>query len=181
MNHSFPHRRIAVIGTAGSGKTTLARVLSTRLGLPLIELDALYWEPGWTPAFVMDFRERVEKATEAGAWIADGNYHTSRDIVWERAEALVWLDYGLCLSLGRLLRRTWRRAFTREELWNGNRENIWSQLRVWSNESLVYWFFKTYWRRKREIPMLLEWPEYRHLTVFHFKSPREMEAWLARL
>ena len=181
MDTPLPYQRIAVIGTSGSGKTTLARVLAARLGLPRIELDALYWEPNWTPAFVMDFRARVEEATDAPAWVADGNYHTSRDIVWERAEALVWLDYGLWLSLGRLLRRTWRRVFTREELWNGNRENIWNQLQVWSQDSLIHWFFKTYWRRKREIPMLLELEENQHLKVFHFRSPRETEKWLGSL
>ena len=181
MNTAFPYRRIAIIGAAGSGKTTLARALAARLAVPIIELDALYWEPNWTAAFVMDFRERVEEAAAAPAWIADGNYHTSRDIVWARAEVLVWLDYGFWFSLGRLLRRTWRRIFTREELWNGNRENIWNQLRVWSKDSLIHWFFKTYWRRKREIPMLLQWEEYKHLQALHFKSPRETEAWLADL
>ena len=177
-NTGFPYKRIVVIGTTGAGKTTLARQLSARLDIPRIELDALYWEPGWTPAFFMDFRDRVESATDAPAWIADGNYHTSRDIVWGRAEALVWLDYGFWLSLGRLLWRTWRRIFTREELWNGNRENIWNQVRIWSKDSLIHWFFKAYWRRKREIPMLLMWKENQHLKVFHFKSPREAEEWL---
>ena len=181
METTFPFQRIAVIGTAGSGKTTLAKTLAARLDLPCIELDALYWEPNWEPAFVMDFRERVDEATASPRWVADGNYHTSRDLVWERAEALVWLDYGLFLSLGRLLRRTARRVFTKEELWNGNRENIWQQLPVWSKDSLIYWFFKTYWRRKREIPMLLEWEENEHLVVFHLKSPREAEKWLGSL
>jgi adenylate kinase family enzyme len=178
MDKPFNYKRIAIIGAAGSGKTTLGRALSKRLGLPLIELDALYWEPDWTPAFVMDFRERVEQTTAATAWIADGNYHTSRDIVWARAEALIWLDYGLWLSLGRVLRRTMQRVRTREELWNGNRENVWNQLRFWSNDSLIYWFFKTYWRRKREIPMLLKLDENKHLKLLHFKSPRELDEWL---
>ena len=174
-------QRIAVIGTAGAGKTTLAQILAERFGVPFIELDALYWGPNWTPPDVMEFRARVEAATDSARWVAAGNYHTSRDIVWERAEALIWLDYGLWLCLGRLLRRTWRRVFTQEELWNGNRENIWNQLRVWSQDSLIHWFFKTYWRRKREIPVLLELPENEHLVVFHFTSPRETDDWLANL
>lgn len=174
----FPYQRIAVIGTAGAGKSTLAKTLAARLGVPCIELDALFWEPNWTPAFFMDFRDRVEDATDSPAWVADGNYHTSRDIVWGRAEALIWLDYGFWLSLGRLLRRTLRRMSTREELWNGNRENIWNQLKIWSQDSLIHWFLKTYWRRKREIPLLLTLMENKHLKVFHFKSPRETEKWL---
>lgn len=178
-NSTFPYNRIVVIGTAGAGKSTLAISLSARLGISYIELDSLYWEPNWTPA--PDFRARVEVATNSPAWVADGNYSISRDILWSRAEALVWLDYGLWLSLGRLLRRTWQRVFTRKELWNGNRENVWNQLRVWSKDSLINWFFKTYWRRKRKIPILLTQKEYHHLKVFHFKSPREAEGWLEDL
>jgi adenylate kinase family enzyme len=181
MNRPFPYQRIAIIGTAGAGKTTLAQILAERFGAPFIELDALYWEPNWTPPDIMEFRERVEIATDIPAWVAAGNYHTSRDIVWGRAEAIIWLDYGLWLSLGRLLRRTWRRIFTHEELWNGNRENIWNQLTVWSTDSLIHWFFKTYWRRKREIPILLEWPEYKHLAVVHLRSQSQTDQWLARL
>ena len=80
--------------------------------------------PDWSPPdpFVMDFRERVEEATEAPAWVADGNYSEVRDIVWGRADTLIWLDYPLHVSLRRLVPRTLRRALTGEELWSGNRE-----------------------------------------------------------
>jgi adenylate kinase family enzyme len=42
-------KRVAVVGVTRSGKTTLAITLSQRLGVPHIELDALYWQPNWTP------------------------------------------------------------------------------------------------------------------------------------
>jgi len=178
MPIEFPYRRVIVVGTTGAGKSTLAAELAARLGVAHVELDALYWDANWTEAPFEAFRERVAAATRGDEWVADGNYRASRDIVWERAEVLVWLDYGFLTCLFRLLRRTWRRVFTREELWNGNRENIWGQLRLWSKDSLIHWFFKTYWRRKREIPFWLTWPEYEHLKVYHFRSPREMEGWL---
>jgi len=181
MIRTFPHQRIAIVGTTGSGKTTLGRDLSRRSGIPHIELDALYWEPNWTPAEVAIFRDRVEQVTQGSAWITDGNYRSVRDIVWRRAEALVWLDYDFFLGLGRLLRRTLYRIYSREELWSGNRENAWNQVRIWSDDSLINWFFKSYWRRKREIPQLLANSEYRHLKAFHFKSPKETADWLAAL
>lgn len=167
-----------VIGTTSSGKSTLARRLSDRLGLDFIELDALHWQANWTPATPDEFRASVEAATGSTAWVVAGNYHVVRDLVWPRAEAVIWLDYSFPVVFWRLLRRTIRRGWTQEELWNGNREKFWWHLKLWSEESLFHWLFKTYWRRKREIPALLALPEHAHLRLFHFRSPRETEAWL---
>jgi hypothetical protein len=55
---------------------------------------------------------------------------------------------------------------------------IWWHFKLWSEESLFHWLFKTYWRRKREIPLLLSQPENSHLKLIHFKHPRETEVWL---
>lgn len=178
---AFPQRRIVVVGTTSSGKSTLAERLSQRLGADFVELDALHWRPNWTPASLEDFRASVQAATSSGAWVVAGNYHAVRDLVWPRAQAIVWLDYSLPLIFWRLLTRTFRRVFFREELWNGNRESLWSHLKLWSDDSLFHWLFKTYWRRKREIPALLSLPEHVHLTVFHFKTPQETENWLSSL
>ena len=175
---SFPYRRILVLGTTSSGKSTLARRLADGLGLDFIELDALHWEPGWTEAPTEVFRERVERATSAPGWALAGNYHVVRDIAWPRAEAAIWLDYPLLLIFGQLLRRTLRRWWTREVLWNGNVERLWPHFKIWSQESLFHWLFKTYWRRKREYPQLFALPEHLHLHVIRFGHPRETEAWL---
>jgi hypothetical protein len=104
-----------------------------------------------------------------------------RDLIWERAEMVIWLDYAFPVVFWRLLTRTIRRAITREELWNGNREPFWWHFKIWSQDSLFYWLFKTYWRRKRELPEWLSAPWNAHLTVVHFKSPREADAWLAKV
>ncbi len=179
--NAFPCKRIVVIGTTSSGKSTLAQALSERLNLDFIELDALHWEPNWMMAEIEVFRERVRETTDAKGWVVAGNYSKVRDIVWSRAEAVIWLDYPLPIVFWRLLVRTIRRAVTREDLWNGNRETFWEHLKLWSEESLFHWLFKTYWRRKRETPFLLSLPEHRHLTLVHFKHPRETEAWLMGL
>ena len=95
MNHPPPGpRRIAVVGTSGSGKTTLAHRLAERLGIPHVELDALHWGPNWTPVAADLFRERVAQALSGEAWVVDGNYSRVRDIIWTRADTLVWLDYS---------------------------------------------------------------------------------------
>lgn len=168
-------KRISVVGTTGSGKLTLTFRLADRLGLDFIELDALNWGPGWVEAPLEVFRARVAAAIQGEGWVCAGNYSRVRDIVWARAQAVVWLDYPLLTVFWRLLVRTLKRSFTREALWNGNVERLWPQFKLWSEESLIHWMFKTYWRRKREFPQLFVLPEHAHLLVIHLRSPRDAE------
>jgi adenylate kinase family enzyme len=177
-NPHFSYRRIVVIGTTSSGKSTLARALSERLSLNFVELDALHWQPNWRPATLEEFRASVTEATSLEGWVVAGNYHVVRDLIWPRAEAVVWLDYPFGVVFWRLFTRTIRRGWNREELWNGNREKFWWHLKFWSDDSLFKWLFKTYWRRKREIPILLDMPEHKHLELIHLHSPKEADEWL---
>ena len=80
-----------------------------RLGIPYIELDALHWEPNWTEAPDEVMRERVRSAISGEAWVVDGNYSAIRDLVWARADTVVWLDLPLPTILARYARRTIRR------------------------------------------------------------------------
>lgn len=173
--------RIVVIGTTSSGKSTLAKELADILQLDFVELDALHWEPSWKMAELSVFRARVADATRSGNWVVAGNYHVVRDLIWPQAQAVIWLDYPFPIVFWRLLKRTIRRAVMREELWNGNRETFWAHLKLWSEDSLFHWLFKTYWRRKRETPLLFARSEHAHLTLFHFKHPRETQAWMDAL
>jgi adenylate kinase family enzyme len=171
-------QRIVVVGTSGSGKTTLAREIARRLSLPHVELDAVHWGPNWTEPPVALFRQKTDEALRGDRWVADGNYGKVRDLVWGRAELLVWLDYALPLVMGRLLRRTLRRGFTQEELWNGNRERLRD---MFTRESLLLWALQSHTRHRRVYPTRFQAPEYRHLEVVRLRSPRAAEEWLARL
>ena len=113
-------RRVNVTGTSSSGKTTFARALGERLGVQVIELDALHWEADWTEAPAAAMRERV-RAALAGTdgWVVDGNYSVTRDIVWERVDTVVWLDFGLRVILRRFARRTARRIARRKSCGRG--------------------------------------------------------------
>ncbi|MGH2481898.1 MAG: hypothetical protein ACRDHW_19775, partial [Ktedonobacteraceae bacterium] len=115
-------KRIVIVGTAGSGKTTLARQLGTLLDIPAIELDALHWEANWTPAALPALRERVDMALSGAALVVDGNYSSVRDLTWGRADTVIWLDYNLWVVMTRVVWRTFSRIIARQELWNGNRE-----------------------------------------------------------
>jgi adenylate kinase family enzyme len=170
-------QRIVIIGTTGTGKTTLACEIARRLDCPHIELDALYWDPHWAEAPLEIFRERVERALTGETWVVDGNYRKVRDLVWGRATTIIWLDYSLLLSLYRLTRRTVKRVYSQEELWSGNRET-WRGA-FFSRDSLFLWALKTHRRHRTSYPTWFSRPEYNHLAVIHLRSPRATERWLA--
>ncbi|MEW6217285.1 MAG: shikimate kinase [Candidatus Bipolaricaulota bacterium] len=171
-----PGQRISVVGTSGSGKTTVGRAIADRLGLPFVELDALAWLPGWTNRPLAELRELVDERTRGPTWVVDGNYSKVRDLVWGRADTVVWLDYPFRHVFGQLLRRTIRRSLRREELWNGNRESL--RMSFFSRDSILLWAIRTYRRRKRQYPELFARPEHGHLKLIHLRSPAETQRWL---
>jgi adenylate kinase family enzyme len=172
-------QRIVVLGTSGSGKTTLARELSRRINAPHIELDALHWEPNWTTADKVVFRQRVEQAIAQETWALCGNYASVRHLTLARADTVVWLDYPMTLVFTRVFRRTVRRAFTRELLWNNNRESL--LVNFFTRDSLFLWVIESWRRHRRDYPKLLRSDGCRHLRVLRFRSPQETEAWLSQL
>jgi len=174
-----PPRRISVVGTCGSGKTTVGREIAARLGIPFLELDALAWLPEWVSRPTEELRSLVEERTRDPAWVVDGNRGVVRDLVWTRADTVVWLDYPFRRVFTQLLRRTILRVVCREELWNGNRES-W-RTSFFSRDSILLWAIRTHRRRKREYPELLARPENAHLTVIRLRSPAETRRWLATL
>jgi adenylate kinase family enzyme len=171
--------RINIIGSAGSGKSTLADSLSRSLAArstacPVIELDALFWREGWQQTPLEEFRALVADKLGAGRWIVCGNYSTVRDITWQRADAVIWLDYGLPLVFRRLLRRTIQRIITQEELWGGNRETWRAQFL--SRDSLLLYVLKTHHRRRAVTAA--QFKAYPHLAVLRFDHPNATARWL---
>jgi hypothetical protein len=117
----------------------------------------LHWGPDSTPVPLQIFRARAVDAVSGDAWVVDGNDSKARDIVWNRAEMVVWLDYTLPVILWQLTRRTLRTSIGQEELWHGNRESLCRALL--SRESIILWALKTYRRRRRWYPTLFEKPQ----------------------
>jgi hypothetical protein len=123
-------RRVSMVGISGSGKTTLGRRLAESLGVPFIELDSIFHLPEWRDLPRDEFRSQVAELVAAEGWVVDGNYSAVRDLVWERADTVVWINLSRAVVMRRVLARTLRRVVTREELWNGNREPL-SNLYKW--------------------------------------------------
>lgn len=171
--------RVAVIGTSCSGKTTLARTLATTLNVPHIELDAIHWLPNWCPRPLAEFRQLTQGAVAAERWVLDGNYSRVRDIVWQRATVVIWLNYPFRVVFWRALCRTLRRVLTQEELFAGNREGF--RQSFLSTNSILVWVITTYHRRRRDYPQLFKQPEHAHLEIIELGSPCEAERLVAEL
>jgi adenylate kinase family enzyme len=91
-NTSTTPRRIMIMGPSGSGKSTLARALGARLGLTVVHLDALFWQPGWVESTEPTFRDKIAAAAAGDSWVIDGNYSRHVDLRLPRADMLIWLD-----------------------------------------------------------------------------------------
>ena len=170
-------RRINVKGTSGSGKTTFAKELASRLELPYIELDALHHEPNWTEATAEVFRARVREAMAAApdGWVVDGNYEVKLgDTVLAEADTIVWLDLPLLLKLRRIWRRTRHRIRNDIELWNGNRET-WRNA-LWGWDSLFWWMVRGHFRHRRGWPRLFG----NDRRLVHLQSVGDANRWLGK-
>lgn len=173
---SLRPRRVAVVGTSGSGKTTFSLRLAERLRVRHVELDAHFWEPNWQQPDRAEFEERVVALLKGlDGWVCDGNYGS---MAAAHADTIVWLDLPLRTCLWRVLRRAVRRAWRRESLWGTNREH-WS--RLIGRDSLAWWVVTTHRRRRRDLTALFAAPAYRHLRRVRFRSSDEADAWLATI
>lgn len=171
--------RLVLVGTTGAGKTTMAKTIAQALDMDHIEFDAIRHGPSWTETPDDVFRKRLRQHLQGDRWIGDGNYSLARDVVWPKATMLIWLDYPIRVVLWRLFWRTMRRGVLREELWHGNREQIWRHF--FSRQSLFLWALQTHWRRRRSIPAALAHPDHAHLDLVHLRSPKAADEWLVTM
>jgi adenylate kinase family enzyme len=169
-------RRVSVVGNAGSGKTTLAKALAARLGVPHVELDAIFHQPNWTPLPTDEFRRQVADAVAADSWVVDGNYSSVRDLVWQRADTVVWLDLSRPMVMRRVVARTLRRMATGEELWNANREQ-WRTL-FDRDESIIAWAWTQHAKYRDRYAAAAGDAAYAHLTFIRLGSGAEIDQFL---
>jgi adenylate kinase family enzyme len=164
-------RKIAVIGSCCSGKTTLAARLAERLGVPHIEIDALHHGPNWQEATTEELRANVDGALAGlDGWVTDGNYMSKLGTsVIDRADTIVWLDLPLRTLLPRIWRRSRARMRDRVELWNAGNYETWGGL--WELSSFTV---RTHHRRRRSWP-----PRFVGRRVVRLHSSADADAWLA--
>jgi adenylate kinase family enzyme len=165
-------QRISVVGNSGSGKTTIARAIATALRVPHLELDSVFHQPDWQPLDAGEFRRIVSDFTAAEAWVVDGNYSAVRDIVWARADTVVWVDPPRHRVMRQLVARTLRRMATKEELWNGNQER-WRYL-FRREESIILYAWTNHRKNWARYLAARADPANAHLTFLRLCTPAEM-------
>lgn len=167
--------RIAVVGTSGAGKTTMAASLAERLDVPHVELDALYHGPGWTPTPDDEFLAAASAAAAGDRWVIEGNWFSRLGhAVLGRATTVVWLDYDRPVVMLRVIRRSVARAVLRQELFNGNRED-W---RTWTHASHpIRWSWSTMHERRAHTHERLA--SLSDVEVVRLRRPADARRWLA--
>ncbi|HVK40672.1 MAG TPA: adenylate kinase [Candidatus Kapabacteria bacterium] len=172
-------RRIQILGNSCAGKSTLGAELSRSLGLPLVELDALNWLPGWVGLNETDpqeFERRIREATAGDAWVVAGSYAAfTRRAFWDRLETVIWLDLPMSLLLARVLARSWRRWRTKELLWGTNYESFFDHFKLWrGDDSLIWWIVTQHARKRRSMLRLQSAPEWSHIRFIRLRSLAEI-------
>jgi len=174
-------QRILILGRTGSGKTTLARELAAATGVPHIELDSLYFGPNFSTASLPVLRERTSAAVAGDRWITDGNKRTVRDLVWPRADTVIWLDYPLVVSVWRLAKRAlWRTSVLKAHAAGKDSEAGFArQFRLGANGVITA--LRSHRGQRREYSRMFADEENHRLEVVRLRSPRAARRWLAHV
>lgn len=130
-----------LIGPGGAGKSTLAREIAQRCDLPLLHLDALYWQSGWVQPDPQVWRMQLEDLLQGEAWVMDGNFGGTLDLRLQACDTAILLDLPPWLCLRRVLARRWRfRGRARPDMREGCPEHL--------SLDFVFWILSYRWRKR---------------------------------
>lgn len=164
-------QRVLVIGNSGGGKSTLARALGEKLGLPVIHLDVLFWKPGWVESAPHDFRAAQAQVLAGPAWICDGDFGSHFDLRMPLADTIIWIDQPPWLCLIRVIRRALTYpAGGRPDMAEGCGETI----------DLAFYRYVLTWNRARRPRLEAALARHgAHARLVRLRSDREIAAFLA--
>ncbi|MGI5159774.1 hypothetical protein [Microbispora sp. CA-102843] len=152
-------RRVVILGRGGAGKSVLAERLGEATGLPVVELDALFWQSGLVAMDATRWSECQRRLVRRDAWILDGDlglYDSGLRIRLRAADTVIVLDFAFL----RCAWRTIRRGRERGDYWR------W----VWAY-------------RRRSLPAVMQAINAAapHAEVYMLRSPRMVRRFIAQL
>lgn len=171
-------QRVTIVGGSGAGKSTLAAELAALLDARHVELDELFHQPGWEPTPTPEFRAEVAGALDTERWVVAGNYSVVMDLTQGAADTIVWLDLPRWQVTARVARRSFKRAATRERLWNGNRERWRDFVKRDPEDNIILWAWthhEVYTQRYETFASGSFWA---HAEVHRLTSPKQVRAFL---
>lgn len=101
-------RRVLVIGSGGSGKSTFAKRLGELIDIEVKHLDKFYWQPGWTKPAKDDWLQTVTELISGESWIIDGNFSGTLELRLNHCDTIVFLDMPRLMCLWRIVKRRLR-------------------------------------------------------------------------
>jgi adenylate kinase family enzyme len=166
-------RRILIVGSGGSGKSTLSRQLSSILGIEVIHLDALYWKPGWVGSDELEWRDKLRSVLDRDSGIMDGNYSKTLQERLEACDTVIFLDLPRVICIWRILGRLLRHyGSSRPDMPDGCPERL--------DFEFLRWVWNYPSRTRQRVLSLLE-PHRESKRVVRLTKRQEVDGFIERL
>ena len=165
--------RVIIIGCGGAGKSTLARKLGDKTGLPVIHLDQIWWGPGfWQHMEREEFDQRLAEEIAKPRWILDGNFNRTLEVRLAQCDTVIYLDYPrlVCLKnwIGRVIKN-----------WGHARSDMAEGCQEWFDPEFAVWIWNFNKKNRARYYALLKNLEGKQVCIL--KSRREADAFLASI
>ena len=165
--------KIYIVGSVGSGKTTLARKLSKKLQIPHFETDNFVW----TRHPAGDIRNEIEvrdqlllEAITTDNWIIEGVHIDWTDMGLQEADQIIFLDFPTTKRGRRIIKRYIRQLLHLEKTNYKPTFSIFRQMFKWNK----------YFEEQMKQEFLIKFSAYEH-KVRRFQTDKEVEEWFHQL
>ncbi len=157
-------RRVIVIGSSGSGKSTFARRLRDITGLPLYYLDMIWHKPDKTNISKEEFDKRLDDILSEDRWIIDGNYQRTLEARLKKCDTVFLFDLPVEVCL----------AGAKARIGTKREDMPWTETEL--DDDFRQWIVDFPQKQLPEIYGLLE--KYNDKNIVVFKSRQEAETYL---